>query len=151
MIKPKLLSEFERCLRHIYLRTSYDSNRLNDLSFINSLAYHSYELILRLLSMKHCKESENILQKIYNSIQLFFDENFPNTIRQLFNQEKYNKLYTFLHELNNKEYVSRSRRFVVFYSTTTVKPFIPDDVKKVYIGELPSDSKKKFSLRVVGV
>ncbi|WUR04553.1 uncharacterized protein VNE69_09108 [Vairimorpha necatrix] len=104
-------------------------------TFLNSLAEKSYNLLLRLSSIKNLNiyknNRGNIKYQILNSVDLEFDENCESKITQLFDNQEYNRFIITFSEINDEEHV-RNKRNVPIYITTR-KPILLDDVKKVYL------------------
>ncbi|WUR04722.1 uncharacterized protein VNE69_10073 [Vairimorpha necatrix] len=113
-----LLVDFKHFLLEYFLNKKYNTKYLYDSTFIDSLAFHSYKLILKLINKKFKK-------RIIESIDLKMDENDNNKILKLFKEEKYDKIFNV-----------RKRRYVPIYThKKTSSEHVLDDVKIEYIGK----------------
>ncbi|WUR02629.1 uncharacterized protein VNE69_02153 [Vairimorpha necatrix] len=132
--RNKLFLIFKHFLWQYHMGKLDNLKYSEDCSFIQSLAYNSYKIVNR-LAINHINDYNYIKKQIFMTIELKFDKNLKSKVIQLFNPKKYSTIKTMLDALNNKENVSRRKRYALPRVTTTVNPFIPDDVKIVYIGK----------------
>ncbi|WUR03446.1 uncharacterized protein VNE69_05041 [Vairimorpha necatrix] len=136
-----LLGSFKHYLHEFYLGKSYDFTCSYALSFLESLAFNSFRPILRLASIANFNEYINnrdiISYQILKSVELEINDECENEILQLFNNEKFNRIYLMLNVSNIDEEYLRDKRYAPLRKSTTVKPFVKDDVKIVYIGQTP--------------
>ncbi|WUR03448.1 uncharacterized protein VNE69_05043 [Vairimorpha necatrix] len=136
-----LLGSFKHYLHEFYLGKSFDFTCSYALSFLESLAFNSFRPILRLASIANFNEYINnrdiISYQILKSVELEINDECENEITQLFNIEKFNRIYLMLNVSNIDEEYLRDKRYAPLRKSTTGKPFVKDDVKKVYIGPPP--------------
>ncbi|WUR02970.1 putative SP-containing protein [Vairimorpha necatrix] len=136
-----LIVVFKQYLNEFSSGKSYDAKCSHPLSFLESLAYHSYNLIFKLSNVETFniyKKNINIINdQIIKSLDVKLDKDCEKTIVQLFNPEGYKKLLILLNNLYTDDHYLLDLSNISLSHTKTIKPSVQEQVTPESIGKRP--------------